>query len=219
MIRLLSAVGLVLTLLAAGGEAVANDEVEVIYVGIGYETLIPITRDTIEQSAQVATEVAVSDPRLRAFKALIETAEPGSFDDNRIRARIRFFEGSTLFMDNDGGIAWHRHRVVLRPAALQQVDKLLTAMVGLALMEPAYDWVTEAARTHVRQNERWHNGAYNVTVHSGPDPDGSIVVAKVLHRLDTTNGAPDYRLVEPRSYELHFDAGTRALLRKVRYQQ
>lgn len=219
MIRLLAAVSLVLTLLAADGEAVATDEVEVIYLGIGYETLFPITRDTIKQSAQAATAVAVADPRLRAFKALIEAAEPGSFDENRVRARIRFFKGSTLYMDNDGGIAWHGHRVVLRPAALQQTDKLLTAMVGLALMEPAYDWVTEAARTHVRQNERWHDGAYRVTVDAGPQPDGSIVVAKVLHRLDTTNGAPDYRLVEPRSYELHFNTGTRALLRKVRYQR
>lgn len=217
MIRLYAAVLCAFFLLS--GSAQADDKVEIIYSGVGFQTLVPITRENIAQSTPSPTEIEATDPRLLALKALVDDAELGAFDDHAVRLRIRFFDGATLWMDNEGGIVWHQRRVALAPSALEEADKLLTATVGLGISGTEYDWIVEASRDHVRQNEGWHDGAYRVRLHAGPEPEQSIVVAKVLHVLDTTNGKPDYRLVEPRSFELFFDTATRTLIGEARYRR
>ncbi|CAN0397564.1 unnamed protein product, partial [Ectocarpus sp. 13 AM-2016] len=100
-------------------------QVEIHYMGIGFETYLPITPENIDETHTRYGAVEGSDPRFQEVMRLIDGAGSGSFYKSTTRARIRDTSGTTIYLDNYGGIQRSFREVSLNETNLNRVADLL----------------------------------------------------------------------------------------------
>lgn len=213
---------LMLVLLVSACTSEMEGQAEVLYFKIGYETAFPITPKSIVDEHSGSALVEVSDPRFREVMRLIDGAGPGSFYESATRARIRDGKGTTIYLDNYGGIRQLARETSLSESDLERVADLLGSIALQQQFGGLPGWAIDATHAYIAENEGWPKSDYNLIYATSPiDYEAGRVVVRANHHDDRNVYDPETETLQAgggKSFELHFNVLTRALMRTVRYQ-
>jgi hypothetical protein len=220
--RLILAFGLFAALLVSAYTPEMEDQVEIYYVGLGgnFEILLPVTPENIVEEHSHYGKVEAVDPRFQEVMALIDGAGAGSFYEGSTGAMLRDSNGTAIYFDRYGGIGKPGWDGALDEASLQRVADLLWSMTAPRQSASGPDWAIEAARAYVAETRGWAETDYRIEERV-PDRDGQkgLVILRVLHPDDIAPTFADYNAVmtgNHKSFDLHFDAGTREFVGEER---
>lgn len=223
MIRRLT---LALSLAAAllpGPASAAEGRFEINYIPFNFETFIAVTPENIAGASDKTVEVHPNDLRLKEVLAVIERAPAGPpLEEAMVRARIRYPDGRTAFIDQTGGLRFPDRDADLDERALDRLALLLASLTESRFIGRNFVWVAEAVHAHVAATEGWPRSAYRVVItKSRLDYEAGLVIANVYHYDDSK---PGRRMDEvpwigsDESFVLHFDPLSRDLVRQMWFQ-
>ena len=215
MIRIFS---FILVLLLAGCAPRLEGQVEIHYWPSDLSSFVPITPDNIVEMHRRYGLVAVSDPRFQALLAELDAAGPGSFYEGATRVRLRDSNGTSVYLDDGGGIRRSMQEQRLDQASLDRVAELLYSMTEPRI-SGAYRWAVDATHAYIASHEGWARTHYAIeSATLVPKWRGPTVVVKVRHNDDFALFDPrdaDLKESGGKSFELHFDPTTKTLIRQL----
>ncbi len=213
---------LAFALLLLNGTAVAAAEgrFEINYIPFDSETFIAVTPENIAGASGQTVEVHPSDLRLKEVLAVIERAPAGPpLDEMKVRARIRYPDGRTAFIDKTGGLRFPDRDADLDERALDRIALLLASLTESRFIGRNFVWVAEAVHAHVAATEGWPRSAYRVVITKPRfDYEARLVIANVYHYDDSKPGSKMNEVPwvgSDKSFVLHFDPLTRDLVRQL----
>jgi hypothetical protein len=82
----------------------SQTQIEIYYVPIGVETFTATTEKNISERCQICGKRYIDTDELNKIYQMIDKADQGVFDGQRVRLKLVQPNGATLYLDNDGGI-------------------------------------------------------------------------------------------------------------------
>lgn len=218
----------VLLLLLSSCNPHLEGEAEIYFVGFGFETMFPITPENIVEESSRYGKVTVSDPRFQNLMALLDGAGAGSFYESATRVLIRDSNGTTICLDNYGGIGRPGQDRELDDATLERVETIILSLTAELAALPHSGlplWAREATHAQIAATRNWARSDYSLMGRM-PEPDATkalivVEVVRISHRDRITPSLSAYRramAAHSESFELHFDGETKKLLRTLEYQ-
>lgn len=81
-----------------------NSYVSIYYIPFGVETYVPVTTDNIEKSAQRYGRIDSGGRLSKKISDLLMAAGEGSFNSERVRAKLIYPNEVIVYVDNLGGV-------------------------------------------------------------------------------------------------------------------